>query len=42
MEASHKTALQAVIDVDEERKLLEKQAEELSACEDDGKFYLVF
>ncbi|CAJ0942351.1 unnamed protein product, partial [Mesorhabditis belari] len=35
MEASHKTALQAVIDVDEERKLLEKQAEELSSCEDE-------
>ncbi|CAJ0577055.1 unnamed protein product, partial [Mesorhabditis spiculigera] len=35
MEASTKTALQAVVDVDEERKHLEKLSEELAACDDD-------
>lgn len=32
---SEVTALQAVVDVDTERKNLEKQAEELAACTDD-------
>ena len=32
---SEVTALQAVVDVDTERKNLEKQAEELAACADD-------
>ncbi|PAV85591.1 hypothetical protein WR25_24968 [Diploscapter pachys] len=35
MPASEVTALQAVVDVDTERKNLEKQAEELGACADD-------
>ncbi|CAJ0579134.1 unnamed protein product, partial [Mesorhabditis spiculigera] len=35
MEASTKTALQAVIDVDAERKNLERQSEELASCDDD-------
>ncbi|PAV91796.1 hypothetical protein WR25_18957 isoform A [Diploscapter pachys] len=35
MPASEVTALQAVVDVDTERKNLEKQAEELAACADD-------
>lgn len=37
MPASDKTALQCVMEVDEERVRLEKLAEELVACEDDGK-----
>lgn len=36
MPASEKTALQCVIEVDEERSRLEKLVEELVACEDDG------
>lgn len=36
MPASEKTALQCVMEVDEERMRLEKLAEELVACEDDG------
>lgn len=36
MPASEKTALQCVMEVDEERTRLEKLAEELVACEDDG------
>uniref|UniRef100_A0A0N5AVH2 ATP-binding cassette sub-family F member 2 n=1 Tax=Syphacia muris TaxID=451379 RepID=A0A0N5AVH2_9BILA len=35
MPASNDTALKAVCDVDVERKALEKQAEELAACDDD-------
>lgn len=41
MPASDKTALQCVMEVDEERVRLEKLAEELAACEDEGKFYSV-
>lgn len=37
MPASDKTALQCVMEVDEERIQLEKLAEELAHCEDDGK-----
>lgn len=37
MPASDKTALQCVMEVDEERVKLEKLAEELAHCEDDGK-----
>lgn len=37
MPASDKTALQCVMEVDEERVRLEKMAEQLVACEDDGK-----
>lgn len=40
MPASEKTALQCVMEVDEERMRLEKLAEELVACEDDGNSYL--
>lgn len=36
MPASDKTALQCVMEVDEERVRLEKLAEELAACEDEG------
>lgn len=36
MPASEKTALQCVMEVDEERMRLEKLVEELVACEDDG------
>lgn len=36
MPASEMTALQAVIDVDSERKELEALAEELACCDDDG------
>lgn len=36
MPASDKTALKCVMEVDEERLRLEKMAEELVACEDDG------
>jgi hypothetical protein len=36
MAASDVTALKAVIDVDKERIMLEKRAEELATCEDDG------
>lgn len=39
MPASDKTALQCVMEVDEERLRLEKMAEELVACEDDGKCF---
>lgn len=38
MPASEKTALQCVKEVDEERSRLEKLAEELVACEDDGNY----
>jgi len=37
MPASEKNALQAVMEVDEERVRLEKLADTLVACEDDGK-----
>lgn len=37
MPASDKTALQCVMEVDEERVKLEKLAEELAHCEDDGE-----
>lgn len=37
MPASDKSALQCVMEVDEERVRLERMAEELVACEDDGK-----
>lgn len=37
MPASDKTALQCVMEVDEERIRLEKLAEELVSCDDDGK-----
>jgi ATP-binding cassette subfamily F protein 2 len=40
MPASDKTALQCVMEVDEERVRLEKLAEGLVACEDDGKLYV--
>lgn len=36
MSASEKSALKAVIDVDKERIMLEKMADELVSCEDDG------
>lgn len=36
MPASDKSALQCVMEVDEERVRLEKMAEQLVACEDDG------
>lgn len=39
MPASDKSALQCVMEVDEERIRLEKLAEELVACEDDGLYY---
>lgn len=35
MAASNDSALKAVMDVDEEKKMLEKQAEELASCPDD-------
>uniref|UniRef100_A0A9J2Q4J9 ABC transporter domain-containing protein n=1 Tax=Ascaris lumbricoides TaxID=6252 RepID=A0A9J2Q4J9_ASCLU len=38
MAASNDSALKAVIDVDAERKALEKQAEELASCADDEAF----
>lgn len=38
MPASDKSALQCVMEVDQERIRLEKLAEELIACEDDGRF----
>jgi hypothetical protein len=37
MPASDKTALQCVMEVDEERIRLEKLAEELVSCDDEGK-----
>lgn len=37
MPASDKTALQCVMEVDEERIRLEKLAEQLATCLDDGK-----
>lgn len=37
MPASDKTALKCVMEVDEERIRLEKLAEELVSCDDDGK-----
>lgn len=37
MPASDKTALECVMEVDEERIQLEKLAEELAQCEDDGE-----
>jgi len=37
MPASEKTALQCVMEVDEERVRLETLADELLTCEDDGK-----
>lgn len=36
MSASEKSALKAVIDVDKERIMLEKMADELISAEDDG------
>lgn len=44
MPASDKTALQCVMEVDEERIRLESLAEELAASDDDGKsrFWLIF
>ena len=42
MPASNKTALQCVMEVDEERVRLEKMAEKLIACEDDGKCCLKY
>lgn len=41
MPASDKTALQCVMEVDEERVQLERLAESLAHCEDDGQFFLV-
>lgn len=38
MPASDKTALECVMEVDEERIQLEKLAEELAQSEDDGKY----
>lgn len=38
MPASDKTALQCVMEVDEERVKLEKLAEQLAHCEDDGNY----
>lgn len=38
MPASEKNALQAVMEVDEERVRLEKLADQLIACEDEGNF----
>jgi hypothetical protein len=42
MPASDKTALQCVMEVDEERIRLEKLAEELVSCDDDGKQFVVW
>lgn len=39
--ASDKTALECVIEVDEERDRLEKEAEELAHANDDGLFILL-
>lgn len=39
MPASDKTALQCVMEVDEERVKLEKLAEELAHCDHDGTYY---
>lgn len=39
--ASDKSALKCVMEVDQERVRLEKLAEELIACEDDGKLIRV-
>lgn len=36
IEATDKTALESVIEVDEEKKLLEKEAEELACFDDHG------
>lgn len=41
MPASDKSALQCVMEVDEERVRLEKLAEALVACEDDGKLLIL-
>lgn len=41
MAASDKSALQCVMEVDEERMKLEKLAEELVACEDDGMSFRI-
>lgn len=38
MPASEKSALQCVMEVDQERIRLEKLVDELIACTDDGKF----
>lgn len=38
MPASDKTALKCVMEVDEERVKLERLAESLAHCEDDGEF----
>lgn len=38
IQASDKTALQSVIEVDEERAILEKEAEDLAHFEDEGYF----
>lgn len=42
MPASDKTALQCVMEVDEERVRLEKLAEKLVAAEDDGVYFFHF
>lgn len=42
MPASEKSALQCVMEVDEERVRLEKLAEQLAACEDDGEISNLF
>jgi ATPase subunit of ABC transporter with duplicated ATPase domains len=42
MPASDKTALQCVMEVDEERIRLEKLAEELVSCDDDGKQFVMW
>lgn len=39
MPASDKTALECVMEVDEERVRLETLADQLVSCEDDGKQY---
>lgn len=40
MPASDKSALQCVMEVDEERVKLEKLAEELAQCDDEGSYYI--
>lgn len=42
MPASEKTALQCVMEVDEERIRLETLAEELATCADDGKVHFYY
>lgn len=42
MPASDKTALQCVMEVDQERIMLENLAEELAGCPDDGNYHQTY